>query len=701
MRNEKLKDRFKSNGFLLVLVVAIMAMGTVICSYFMRVHTTVMYSSNLKSLKPGYIADGNLYVKSTVDIEDFEATAERKRACLDSVLPVFTYGAKVSVDVVRNYQNYRASSSLGNNTLLVSYEIILDVLQKGYFRNDRIEALLNEGYTQILVSNSFSSENQSNTVRNIDELLRQDTIDVYLDDIINREYSDILTSEQAQTVKLIVKSCLSPNVFYDELLTDQYMENALEKVEPAIIRLNRGQLLIEKDTVITREQIRIIELMCMQQRVSLYDLLGDFALCFLCYGFAMTVFGRLNEANLHYSTYLISVMVIMLISDIYSYLALTVAGTLTSADFLDAYLPTLLVPLIVAILTNKKKLGFCGVFLSSVHFAMLPQSTVYTFFFSVMAGSCCLFTLRFFTKRIDGLRHWLYSVVLCMGILVLFVFISTVSFSSLPVEMLGVLIQVTITWLIITIILPVIEKLLNLPTAQTLYELTGTDNVLLEKLRHEAPGTYNHSCQVAELAFSAAKAIGANEMLARVGGLYHDIGKIEKPEYFIENQGSEENKHDSISSSLSVSVIKRHVTNGAEMAREANLPDEVVDIIANHHGNDVISYFYNEAKKEKGDKEEVQKQDYSYNNSKVPSSRECAIVMIADSVEAAARTVTNPSTAKFQKLIDSIVLTKIEHGQLVDSGLTFGELETVKNSILETLTAQHHGRVEYPTEEKK
>ena len=251
--------------------------------------------------------------------------------------------------------------------------------------------------------------------------------------------------------------------------------------------------------------------------------------------------------------------------------------------------------------------------------------------------------------------------------------------------------------------MPVAEKIFNLPTIFRLYELAYGESPLLTRLSQAAPGTYSHSMAVADLSEVGARAIGANALLARVGALYHDIGKIEHPEYFVENQ-SGANKHDEISPSLSVAVIKSHVKVGADKGREAGLPIEIIKMIANHHGNDIIQYFYHEAMKlqaasndDRG--ETVRASDFSY-NAEIPDFRECGIVMLADSIEAASRTVT-PNASKYAKLIDSIFMGKIERGQLDNSGLTLNDIKTLSDAFVKTLVARNHSRIEYPDDDDK
>jgi putative nucleotidyltransferase with HDIG domain len=203
---------------------------------------------------------------------------------------------------------------------------------------------------------------------------------------------------------------------------------------------------------------------------------------------------------------------------------------------------------------------------------------------------------------------------------------------------------------------------------------------------------------VANLAENACQEIGANPLLARVGAYYHDIGKMEQPDYFVENQ-TIYNKHTDINPRLSATVIRSHVKLGVEKARSLGLPREVVDIIAEHHGNSVISWFYNEAlRKESSDlksKSAVDMEDFTYPGNP-PRTRESAVVMLADVTEAASRTLKKPTASRLEKFIQELIMSKFEHGQLAASELTFRDLETIKESFVRVLTGYYHSRIEYP-----
>ena len=215
----------------------------------------------------------------------------------------------------------------------------------------------------------------------------------------------------------------------------------------------------------------------------------------------------------------------------------------------------------------------------------------------------------------------------------------------------------------------------------------------MKKMLIVAPGTYNHSMMVATLAEAACREIGANALLARVGAYYHDLGKIEQPEYFIENQ-SGNNKHEELNPRLSVSVIRRHVKKGLEKAMQLRLPKEVLAIIEEHHGNSLISFFYTEAKKQDPN---VSAEEFSYIGTP-PQSKESAVVMLADTVEAACRTLDKPSVSRLEKFIKQLVMTKVELGQLDNSSLTFKELTNIQKAFVTILAGYYHSRIEYPNQ---
>jgi len=236
------------------------------------------------------------------------------------------------------------------------------------------------------------------------------------------------------------------------------------------------------------------------------------------------------------------------------------------------------------------------------------------------------------------------------------------------------------------------EKIFNLVSDVSLLELLDTNSPLLKELSNRAAGTFHHSMNVANLAESAANEIGANSMLARVGALYHDIGKMDNPSYFTENQVTGKNPHDNLSSKESVEIILNHVTKGVGIAKKNNLPDRIIDFIKTHHGTSTLYYFYDkDLKLSRNPKVD----EYMYNGPK-PFSKETALVMMCDSVEAATKSLDNPDTEKINSFVENIIDKQIENNQFENCDITFKDIKTIKSVIKKKLSNIYHIRVEYP-----
>ncbi len=247
-------------------------------------------------------------------------------------------------------------------------------------------------------------------------------------------------------------------------------------------------------------------------------------------------------------------------------------------------------------------------------------------------------------------------------------------------------------------LLPLVEKAFGVQTDLSLLELGDASHPLLRRLAQRAPGTYNHSINVASIAEAAADEIGANGLLVRVGAYFHDIGKMFKPEYFIENQSAGVNQHDSLQPAMSTLVIIAHVKDGADLARSHHLPEPIIDFILQHHGTTLVEYFYREAARrseEDPNAESVSDKDFRYPGPK-PQTLEAAVMMLADTVESASRTLVDPTPARIQGLVDAISEKKMGDGQFDECGLTFRQLDRIRRSLVKSLTAIYHARVKYP-----
>ena len=250
--------------------------------------------------------------------------------------------------------------------------------------------------------------------------------------------------------------------------------------------------------------------------------------------------------------------------------------------------------------------------------------------------------------------------------------------------------------LVIQGLLPIIEKVFRISTSMTLLDYSDANQPLLKKLAMEAPGTYSHSLLIGSIAETAAESIGVNGLLCRVGAYYHDIGKINKPHYFIENQMGTTSRHEQLSPAMSQLIIVGHVKDGIEMAREYGLPSILRQFIETHHGTTLIEYFYNEAKKKQDDKQgTVSESEFRYPGPK-PKTKEAAIVMLADAVEGMVRSLAEVTPTRIEAAVHNMAVKRLQDGQFDECDLTLRQLSQIEISLSKSLAAHHHGRIAYP-----
>jgi hypothetical protein len=318
---------------------------------------------------------------------------------------------------------------------------------------------------------------------------------------------------------------------------------------------------------------------------------------------------------------------------------------------------------------------------------------------SLVAGAFAIYTVRDIKKRTQIFRSIIYVFI---GYAITIVALGLERYESLSVlgnQLLVASFNAILSPVLTYGLLLFFEKTFKISTELTLVDLSDLNHPLLKELSHKAPGSFHHSVSVATLAESAADVIGAHTPLARVGGLYHDIGKMLNPESFVENLLGTENKHRTMSPRKSVRVIAAHIEDGVKLAQQNKLPQAVIDFIPMHHGTMHVGFFYEKALRQKKAKGEVNENDFRYPGPR-PNSKETAIVMLADGVEASTRSIVEPTVEKIEANIDSLIKLRLLEGELDDSTLNLRDLNKIKESFLKILIGIHHSRLRYPEQEK-
>ncbi|MBR2362798.1 MAG: HDIG domain-containing protein [Spirochaetaceae bacterium] len=361
---------------------------------------------------------------------------------------------------------------------------------------------------------------------------------------------------------------------------------------------------------------------------------------------------------------------------------------------LPIILPCTLFVLLVTVMFSQTH-GVIFSFILSLGVLNAHQENIIPSLFVLASCLASTRVVRSISRRIEMVFSSLLIGMLNLVFMLTLKIVFLASFSSMIFTLLMVSLNGFISGILALGFLTPLESLLNTASAFRLMELGDTRNAVLEALQTKAAGTYSHSMMVSQLAEKACRAIGANDVLARVGALYHDMGKMDQSEYFVENQ-SGENKHDGLKPSMSASILRGHLKKGIEKAEQMRLPKEVIDIIAEHHGNSVIKGFYAKAKALDPN---VSPEEFRYSGNP-PSSKESAVVMLADTVEAACHTLEKPSVPNLEVFIHQLVMDKLEHGQLDNANITFKELARIEKVFVDVLAGYYHSRIKYPDQKE-
>jgi cyclic-di-AMP phosphodiesterase PgpH len=362
---------------------------------------------------------------------------------------------------------------------------------------------------------------------------------------------------------------------------------------------------------------------------------------------------------------------------------------------LSLVLPTGLFIMLLAVFMGKR--------LAVIMAVAIPMGTYFTgafdeysYIIALVSGAAASTVLQNAQNRMSLIKAGIVIAIANCFAVVVVLLVKEANLSEYPGPLFWAALNGIICGMLTIGFLPPLEHALNAVTPFRLMELSDLNAPILRKLFTTAPGTYTHSLMVANLAEQACQDIGANALLARVGAYYHDIGKMENPDYFVENQ-TDHNRHDEIAPRLSATIIRSHVKLGVEKAKNLGLPKDIISIIAEHHGNSIIEWFYNKATEQEIS---VNSEDFAYPGSP-PRSKESAIVMLADITEAAVRTLNKPTASKIDKFVQQLFDAKIDHGQLSESELSFRDLEIIKKSFVRVLAGYYHARIEYPKQKEE
>lgn len=517
-------------------------------------------------------------------------------------------------------------------------------------------------------------------------------------------FKGVATAADNARIAAVITRILLPNLFYNREASEERSRHAMETVRPVLFKLQKGEMVVRVGERITPEQAHKLDAIFGNQAGGsrLFTAFGTFALILVLfyfpYRFACKNIRKFNPSNK-------DVLIISLLVSI-SFICFKTALLITHNigpvfPSIDASSYFYLFPfaagaMIVRIFLNSEvALVYCAILapLLGIMFDNNMPVVIYSMLGSIVGA--------------HGVRHCtsrgsIYGAGMKVSVVNLALALSFQTFNNaiLTMQTLYVALFALLSGFIcagfVSSFIPLVETLFQYTTNIKLLELANLNSPVLRELMVKAPGTYHHSIIVGNLAEAAAESIGANPLLARVSAYYHDIGKASKPLYFIENQAGEENRHDKLTPSMSALILISHIKEGAELAREQRLGQPIIDIIRQHHGTALIKFFYERAKNQAAAAgQSVEETDFRYPGPK-PQTREAGIVMLADCVEAASRTLVNPTPDRIQGLVQKLINNVFIDGQLDECELTLKNLHEIARSFTGILNGIFHHRVDYP-----
>ncbi|MBC5637244.1 HD family phosphohydrolase [Ornithinibacillus sp. BX22] len=539
-------------------------------------------------------------------------------------------------------------------------------------------------YVQEVYETGVRTANMNSAIESIKENIRYSTLD-----------DNLIEALQELTEFVIVE-----NSFYDADKTEEARKQAASTVEPVMI--NAGEVIVREGETITNEVYEKLQLVgLLNEDRNVFPVIG-LAILILLIG--SIIFYEMNRIDNYKRLDKGAIASILLISFFVVSLMKTISLFTTHANELFFIVPVATGVLLVKQLINERLaivltalyaiLG--GIIFNGQIPGTLNIEAVVYFFFSQFAAIVCLMNVK---DRLSIVRSGIGMSIANIVTILLFVFLSFEKYSLADLLLLsGYGLASAFLSAVLTIgLLPFFETGLGILSDIKLLQLSSPNQPLLKKILTEAPGTYHHSIMVANLSETACDAIGANGLLARVAAYYHDIGKTVRPHYFIENQLSIKNPHDMISPEQSAEIIIRHPYDGAELLKKHRMPKEIIDVAMQHHGTTLLKYFYF---KEKEQNPTTREADFRYPGPK-PQTKEAAVISICDSVEAAVRSLQEPTEEKIEEIVSNIVNERLMDGQLDECPLTIKEVKIVHQTICETLKGIFHSRIQYPSKEAK
>ncbi len=665
------------------------------------------------------------------EIDEFQTDIEGlRKARRDFQKSRNTIKDKASADTDKRYIADSLNYISKKNSLLNKYDILVGS-ELGRFIEFNLDVFDNDLFLDVKKSikrnyQDFTSDISTQEITSEKILIQTDGEELieYPENILNLQDAwvslkkDLAKEFDGETLELahaLAIHFFEPNLVYDEKTTQKRQKEAIKKVPVSQGIVLENEKIVDANTKVTQEIFRKLRSLS-RERAKRAEEKGGIRKFIPIIGDPMIFIGHFT---------LVGIVLSFLVTFLLAYKPgitkqvkkMTLIGILILFQVILAFLfkyqfniseyaiPITISAMMLTILFDPK-IAFVGTTCISILVGTQIGGDVYFIIISIFVSSFAIYSVRKLRNRSQLFLSIIYIVLGYFFSIAVSELLQFSSFTSIGHHFLYAGINGIVAPFLTYGFIGLIEKPFDLTTDLTLLELADFNHPLLKRLSKNAPGTFAHCIQVGNLAEAAADAVGANALMARVGSYYHDVGKILKPEYFVENQSYISNKHDNLAPNMSALIIINHVKEGQKLAKEYKLPKVVADFIPTHHGTTKVEYFLNRAQNQAEDPGDINEADFEYPGPK-PNTKETGIVMIVESVEAACRSIEKPTIGNIIKIIDMIIAKRLEEGQLDNCPLTFSDLNKIKGDIktntgiLPVLKSIYHLRPEYPEKEKK
>jgi cyclic-di-AMP phosphodiesterase PgpH len=704
------------------------------------------------TFKQGMIAPRNIKADHSFLVEDQQATQQKINDDAENIKPVYDYDSKVDVNIKTKLadalssaaEDYKSSlkekplegghidvskSQKEKQRLEVNLGVSLSseefhILKEYKFSNElqqKLSQLIVSFYANKFITNNILSKSEKRkgiTVRNLETQMEEEIKDTSsflniqkIDEALLKKINAIFKGDEyplREVAFSVAKKLIEPNLTFNKELMEKKKMAFMADTNPAFFQVQKNEMIVREG-----EKIGYLELAKLNayfkstenNKFSRFTVFLGFFFTSLFLSIALYLWRTRNwikakapvRSNVELFVFgIIALLQILFIkAGIFISLAVNRAFPSISTDACYFAIPFALGAMIIAILINRNVALIISVLISFLIGFIFDENIILPLF-SFLGSIAASYQIVRIRQRSVFLRIGIFLGIINMAAIVCLNLITGNIFNDLFLRLMMGFAGGVFTGILVAGIAPIFESTFGFITDIKLLELANLNQPLFQRMIIEAPGTYHHSIIVSSLVEAAAEAIGANSLLAKVSAYYHDIGKLTKPQYFIENQPNYDNRHDKLSPKMSSLIIISHVKDGCELASQVKLGRQIINIIRQHHGNNIVSYFYDKAKKNKDESiRSLSESDFRYPGPK-PQTKEAGLVMLGDIIEASSRTLSNPTPARIHSLVRERIELIYMDGQLDECELTLKNLNTIAETFTKILIGIFHHRVDYP-----